>query len=274
MGTVAKALQEAQPESKTLCFEPWPGNKVFFDQIVGKDTSVELIQKAVADFNGKGSFYVPSMVEGNEKDWGHRRGYSSTGMLVPNKSLSESEGNISQDLSQIFEKTSLDDLSVKIRNSGKFVGTVDVTSIDFESKENIRFLKIDVQGGEGAVLRGAQKTVNKYGIDIMYVEYQGEEDVGEFLEKNNYVIFDTAYNAIPVTCDVSELPFRKGSTIINLSNGSSAVRGRLDNIPRTLSELPKYYADFRENFGYLWTDLVCVHESVISEFEKAINKLY
>ncbi|MEQ1670486.1 MAG: FkbM family methyltransferase, partial [Hyphomicrobium sp.] len=192
MGTVARQLQQASPSGRTICFEPWQGNLPYFREITEGISGISLVEKAVADFDGPGVFFVPSVVQGHERGWGKRPGYSSTGMLIP---AAEAAGK-----------------------PGEKVFNVDVCSLDSCVDERVRFLKIDVQGGEGAVLRGASKLIDRGLIDMMFVEFQGEEDVVEFAASHGYAIFDTEYNAIPVGVEPDKLGFRAGYHQLPLSN--------------------------------------------------------
>jgi hypothetical protein len=137
--------------------------------------------------------------------------------------------------------------------------------------EPVRFLKIDVQGGEGAVLRGAQSLVNRDLIDIIFIEFQGESDVVEFIEESGFSVFDIEYNAIAVGVSSQDLGFLPGYKDLPLSNGSIAVRGRIADIPRDTAELGKFMTEWRPKKGYLWTDLVLVRGGFVDEFHAALD---
>lgn len=247
MGTVAKQLQAASPQGRTMCFEPWKGNLPHFAQVTEGVAGITLVEKAVADFDGPGVFFVPSVVQGSEKGWQRRAGYSSTGMLIPQEEA--------------------------VGKPGEKVFSVDVSALDTLVDERVRFLKIDVQGGEGAVLRGARKLFDRGLIDMLFVEFQGEEDVVQFADEHGYVIFDIEYNAIPVGVQPAQLGFKPGYRELPLSNGSTAIRGQVAGLPRTSDGLAKFMTEWRPQKGYIWTDLVLVRSGFLDEFNAALDRL-
>ena len=248
MGWAAKHLHNASPQGKVICFEPWEKNIPYFHQNVGNNSQISLIEKAVSDFNGRGLFFVPSMVNGDEHGgWSKYPGYSSTGMLIPQKDSS----NISENC---FE--------------------VNVCSLDYVIDEQVRFMKIDVQGGEGAVLKGASRLIENNLIDMIFVEFQGEEDVIEFAENHDFHLFDIEYNAIPSATDFSELGFKDGYRELPLSNGDMAIRGSIAGLPRSGKALCKFMDDWRrEKVGHIWTDLLLVSNSFSTDFLSALDTL-
>lgn len=247
MGTVAKQMQQASPQGRTVCFEPWKGNIPYFHEITAGVGGITLVEKAVSDFDGPGVFFVPSVVQGHEKGWGKRPGYSSTGMLIP---AAEAAGK-----------------------PGEKVFTVDVCSIDRVVDERVRLMKIDVQGGEGAVLRGARKLIDRGLVDMLFVEFQGEEDVIAFANAHDYAIFDIEYNAIPVGVKPENLGFRLGYRELPLSNGSTAIRGEIDGLPRDPQQLAEFMTAWRPLKGYIWTDLVLVRRGFLDEFNAGLDRL-
>lgn len=76
----------------------------------------------------------------------------------------------------------------------------------FKNTENITFLKIDVEGMELDVLKGAQKLIQKY-KPLMYVEYykqhNGAQELREFLTSLGYSIYtlDINYICVPTEKD-------------------------------------------------------------------------
>ena len=247
MGTVAKQVQAACPEGRTICFEPWDGNMPYYQDMVGDVSNTTLIKKAVSDFNGPGVFFVPSVVKGDEAQWGNRPGYSSTGMLIPEAEAADKPGE------KIF--------------------AVDVCSLDSCVSEPVRFLKIDVQGGEGAVLRGAKNLIENNFVDMILVEFQGEEEVVNFVQTSGFSAYDIEYNAIPVGVDASELGFKAGAKPLPLSNGSTALRGRVEGIPRTMEDLGHFMREWRPQKGYIWTDMLLVRPDFVDELNAILDTL-
>lgn len=74
---------------------------------------------------------------------------------------------------------------------------VEIVTLDSEIDEPVRFLKIDVQGGELGVLKGAERLIAGPGIDLIHVEFNGAPGVLRFLRTHGYVLFDGPYMAWP-----------------------------------------------------------------------------
>ena len=68
--------------------------------------------------------------------------------------------------------------------------TVPITTLDIILKDRpVNFIKIDVEGFEKYVLRGAQKTIDRY-KPIFMVEVQADEvDIFNFFTDNNWLLF-------------------------------------------------------------------------------------
>jgi len=68
--------------------------------------------------------------------------------------------------------------------------TVPITTLDIILKDRpVDFIKIDVEGFEKYVLRGAQKTIDRY-KPILMVEVQADEvDIFNFFTDNNWLLF-------------------------------------------------------------------------------------
>jgi len=161
-------------ETRVIGFEPFPGNHPYFLQNTKTLANVELIPKAASSTTGYSSFRVLSTVQGNEKGWNQMQGYSSTGFLISgeeNKPTYSSDG---------FQELKVETIAI--------ADIID-THVDF--------MKIDVQGGEFEVLKGCQRIIQNHGIDVMYVEFDGDRRIIELLSTLGYSIFDTDYLVIP-----------------------------------------------------------------------------
>ena len=163
-GRTAVRMADASPNSNVCAYEPFEGNIPHFKKMVADRKNIKLIEKAVADFDGKGKLYVASTLKGTEKGWEGREGYSSSGMLV---SKSEPTYN-----------------DVKSAE-------VEVCSVDGTVAQHVRFMKVDVQGGEIDVLNGAKKAIRQHGIDVIFIEYEGDRRIIDFLLDEGYILFDS-----------------------------------------------------------------------------------
>ena len=239
-GVVARQLQIASPASRTECFEPWAGNLPHFKELIKGIRNINFHEKAVSNYDGRGSFYVDKIVQSDEKSWQNRIGFSSRGKLIPSTEAPK------YDVEKVFE--------------------VDVCRLDSLYDDRIRFLKVDAQGGEGDVIEGAERLINKRRVDMIFVKYFGASEIALFAEDNQYVIFDIEYNCIPVNKAADELGFQPGYRTMDLSNGSIFVRGTFSNLPRIPSALNDWMAEFREKNGHFWTNLLLVRKEMIDDF--------
>ena len=242
-GVTTQWIKEAgSDETRILGFEPFPGNHAYFLKNTESLSNVELVRKAASSETGTSSFRVLSTVQGNEQGWEEMMGYSSTGFLTKNSDDGPSyTGTGYQNLT--VEKVAISDL------------------ID----EHVDFVKIDVQGGELDVLKGCEPIIRKYGIDVMYVEFDGDRRIIEFLTSLGYSIFDTDYLLIPKRDDRSlldDIGFYDFK-ILNLSTGRKAYRAKLSLAD---GEYCDFYNSFRDNCGQIYTDLICVSEPFLGEF--------
>ena len=239
-GNMSLKMLEQSPDSKIMTFEPFPGNLPILTENLEAYTNVEIINKAVSDKTGKATFNVPSIASGDVKGVGNVKNYSSTGFL-----------------------------ETSACNTG-FAQSIEVETVILSKviKEHVRFLKIDVQGGEPAVLRGAHGLIDDFGIDMIFIEFIGQLEVLQFLLKRNYIIYDTIYMLIPI----NGLPEWDWVNHTTVTTGDKAVYGW----PNEINYEPEIYSKFmyqtRKNFGYVHTDLLTIHSSYIDKFEEALIK--
>ena len=134
-------------------FEPFPGNHRFFDP---EDTRITLHKFALGETPGAARFEVPSTVKEGTPGWEERVGYSSLGRL---KSWSPSE------------------LKRMGRNR---VVQVQVVRAD-DIVEHADFIKLDLQGGEFAALKGMKRLLAS--AKVVWVEFAGDLRVLDMLEE-------------------------------------------------------------------------------------------
>jgi len=183
------ALKFMREGSYSVGFEPFPGNWQFYERTLANKPA-KLIKAAVSDQVGEVSFYVGSTVP--DGGWESLSGYSSVGHIT--------ESGVTDPTKTIVSP---------------------VTTIDTHIDEPIRFMKIDVQGEELGVLRGATACFER-GIDLLHVEFSGEDDILDFLLDRDYVIFDHHYMSIPQV-DSPDLSMWDIDREVTLSTGARAL---------------------------------------------------
>lgn len=243
-GITRRLKQIGDDDTRVIGFEPFVGNHQYFVQNTQSFANVELVKKAAAATTGKSTFRVLSTVEGSEKGWEKYLGYSSTGYLVDEEASNE----------------------LRNRNPKMQELHVDTVAIDDLVDEHVDFLKIDVQGGEYGVLKGCERVITNHGIDVMYVEFDGDRRILEYLNSLEYTIFDTDYLLVVFKLDPEPLAAIGfyDFEILNLSVGRQAYRAKL-----SLSD--ENYCDFFKHFkaqklGYAFTDLICVSKPFLTTF--------
>jgi FkbM family methyltransferase len=234
--TVSKVLATS-PGSRVIAFEPFPGNLALLRARVGKRPNVTIIPKAVTNRTGGSMrFHVPNVRK--------RDGGSSTGLLVSQ--------------ADTRSRDAID---------------VDVTALSIEVKERVRFLKIDTQGGEPAVLRGAEALIERYGVDMMLVEFFGQKEIPWRLLKLGYVLFDSRMFIAPLNGAKLDPAAWVDLSPVGLSTGRGAYVGWPTNAPRDPMAYCKFMHDLRRNVGYVWTDLIAVHQHFMPTFLKAVAQV-
>jgi FkbM family methyltransferase len=234
-------LAKGSPASRVIAFEPFVGNHTFFHNTTKYFANVELVPKAVSDFVGVGRLFVHSTLKGTEKYWEGYEGYSSNGMLIP---VSDPR----------FHDSKASDISVCTVHS----------AVD----ERVRFMKIDVQGAEAAVIEGAQRTIKEHGIDVIYVEFEGEQPIIDVLLRNDYVLIDSGHYVYSQK-KPGWPPERVSSALepSTVSSGRAVHKGWIIDRPLPLTD----YLDWIRSPGQfsLYTDICAVHRDVFPEFMTA-----
>lgn len=234
-GSTSKKALRHSPGSTCHSFEPFEGNWPHFEQTVGQDKRITLHKKAVAQSAGRVPFYTKQVVQGSEGRWAKMPGYSSVG--------------------RILTKQDDERLSSSIQ--------VEACSIDeMFPTEVITFLKIDVQGGEENVLRGAEKALAEGRIGVIFIEFSGQRPVLNLL--SGFEIYDGEYLIIPNN-DLEPLKddwdlFRER----RLSTGRQACSGWPKKHPA--SNYLDWFRAERDRIGYLQSDLVCIRPDLVSRF--------
>jgi FkbM family methyltransferase len=256
-GVMTRQMLKNSPQSTVIAFEPFPGNHPHFEKAIGSDPRVTLLKAAVASESTPRKFFLGRAVSGSEKGWEALAGYSSGGFLVTDKD-ERAERSI----------------------------TVDTVGIDETIGERrVRFMKIDVQGGELDVLRSAKRAIAEKRIDLMVVEFTGDRNLLTHLFDCRMRLFDLEYTLIPRKprkrfswkallrgtrrADLSNWDVVGGGT---LSNGVQALRAWPRVGPRTPDEFRLFFDEERRRVGRFWTDLVAVAPHFAEDFMAAVSK--
>jgi len=232
-GTTRKMLA-ASPLSRVVSYEPFPGNIPFLHESCGKDDRVTIRNAAVGSMSGTASFSIAQTVDQSVKGWEDRVGYSSGGYLRR------------------------DDGDLRRQEI-----TVEVVKLDEDIQETPIFIKIDVQGGELDVLRGASGLIGT-GTPLIFCEYSGQKGILDFMVQHGYAIFDTEYLVVPRT-DTDTLEEWEPVKRINLSSGKEALVCWPKNRPSDLDSFQAFLAGQRPKRIAAQTDLICVHERSLQE---------
>lgn len=245
--------------TRVVAFEPFPGNHPFFlEATQGLGDRVRLVPKAVSDRVGTAEFTVPSIVHAGTVGWERFVGYSSVGFL--SRRRSRIHRALREMLSALRGRPPRGRLSVA------------TTTVDTEfPAEPIGFVKIDVQGAEPQVLRGAARALADRRIDLLYVEWSGDAEVVRALEEPGYAIYDSLYVAGPRDPDVAAFE-RIGFTHvadIHLSTGRTAFELAL---PAGALPPAQAIAEVRKrNLGWIQTDLIAVSPLMRERFAAAVG---
>lgn len=239
-GVVTKKMLSYSPLLRCLAIEPFNGNHPYLEKNCGNDLRVKIIKAALSDSNGVKKFKVGATVTGTENGWENYIGYSSGGKLV----CDESVGGVVD-----VEVARLDDIAEQIPF----------------------FIKIDVQGGELEVLKGAARLLMK-GVPYLYLEYAGQPALLEYIANHNYVMIDTEHLIVPRAID----DFIDDYVIVGmklLSSGRKAYVGHPLFCERDLVGYEKHFMNQRPGRIGVQTDILCVHDSVFSDFIKLRRQL-
>jgi FkbM family methyltransferase len=238
-GHYTRLVLSMSPESRVMAFEPFAGNFPHFEQNIKDDPRVKLVRKAVANTSGEVKFFVSSTVKGTEPGWEKMVGYSSLGRIV-------------------------DDAHPRAGDAPSMLAC----RLDDEVDEHVRFCKIDVQGGELGVFLGAERLIASHGVDVFFVEFNGEEEILQFLFSRGYIFFDSMY--LLVAKKRKPDPSCWGALCpVKLSTGVEAYNGWAKSSPRDFPGYCQWLLDQGRQIGGVWTDMVCVHRSFLPEFLRA-----
>ncbi len=243
--TALRMLPYLEDKGKIYAFEPFPGNFRFFDSLGNANsTRIRLIKKALYRDQCKKNFFVSSTVQ-PDQPWGKqgKEGYSSVGRLIDNQD--------------------------RANNKNKYF-IVDCIAADqaIRPQHKVDFIKLDLQGGELDALMGMNRIITE--PHFMWVEFSNQPGLLDFLYENGFIIFETIYlfKGQPLY-NLDE--FRVVGTT-ELSTGHTAWYG-FHQIPWG-PDFKDEFQLYRQKYGMIQTDIVCVHHTKYTNFIKIINSSF
>jgi len=250
IGFKTRAMLNANPSSRVVAFEPFPGNLESLESLAAQDSRVVMRPVAIAERTGTVKLFVAAVIK------------------RPGLALPLGSSNVGR-------------LRPRPWNRSEQVHAVPVARLDDEIREPVRFLKIDIQSSEFRALTGAARLFEDHGVDYLYVEFSGDWRVLRLLERRGYVIFDGAYFAWPERFAPRNW-FRRGDArhlpdgeIVRDFRLASGARGRIlwPRVPfRSFALYCAWFIAMRLFVSGLQTDLFCVHRSKLAAFAQAAAK--
>jgi FkbM family methyltransferase len=264
-GAMTRRMREAmRPEGRVFAFEPFPGNHPHFRATTAELTNVTLIGKAVADEIGTTELYVDSVVRGVEPGWSSAVGYSSVGYLPTGRLWPLRKGV------RALRRLLRDPAS--LLDGRKASLKVATTTLDGEfPHERVDFIKVDVQGAEARVLKGARRLLEERRVGLWYVEWSGDPVVVRLLEERGYALFDSTYvGNLPTGCqqDLEALGFEVIDRL-TLSIGQPAYEMIYRGATAQLDAVMKAF--HRAHRGWIQTDLIAVSPALESRFTSSVR---
>lgn len=243
-GKMTEKIRQASKMSRVICFEPFPGNWPYFEKRLEGVAGVVLHKNAVDEVASKQIFTIPATVNGSEKGWEDKAGYSSGGHL--SKRRSSAHENIE----------------------------VDCVRIDDVLRQHISFMKIDVQGTELSVIKSADSLIGHQLIDMIYCEYSGNAELVQYMHEHGYVVFDTDWLVVLThETELKKLPACTRQADVEMSNGKIGMEVDFHEIPRGLDAYNLFMKDVSKNTLAVQTDLLFVSRRFMGTFLNGLAKV-
>jgi len=169
IGQTLEAYKALFPEGKVHSFEPFPDSFRKLQQLASRFNRVQTHQLAMADKAGTSTLHVNSV-------------YHATNSLLPRPS---SGYRYYPEVAQLEETITVNTDTLDLFAQRSSLGSIDV-------------LKMDIQGGELAALRGAARLLEGQAVgaivtEVMFVpHYEGGalfHEIHEFLRERDYSLF-------------------------------------------------------------------------------------
>ncbi|WP_071515518.1 FkbM family methyltransferase [Geitlerinema sp. PCC 9228] len=234
-GLFSSKIFDINPATEVYAYEPFPGNWVYLENRLKKYEGAKICKRALSDKLETRKFYINSVVDSNNSSFAKNMlGYSSVGTFFGKSDRSQ----------QIID--------------------VECVPLDEEiQNRNVNFFKMDVQGAEPLVLKGASHALEQ-GIDMMFIEFSFQPKLMQILKDYKYVCFDTEYLLVSEAQD-TELLKSGFSNLkqVTLSNGVIARKAKYHGFHANLQS-----SDFRRKLkiNFLQTDLIAIHKYYLNKF--------
>jgi FkbM family methyltransferase len=170
VGDTAERYRELFPEAEIYCFEPYPQVFAQLSARYGQSPNLHLFKLALSEQTGTASFYTFSNPVANS--------------LLPK----------APDITEVVDAQHIQDKGV--------IPVETITLDEFcqrQKIDHIDILKFDIQGAELKALRGAESSLRKRKIGLIYLEvqfaslYTGQAwffDIAHYLIERGYELFD------------------------------------------------------------------------------------
>ncbi len=232
-GYVSKYLLNKSPMSHAIGFEPNPSNWPHIEKTLDA-ASATIVKAALADKPGSAQFFVG---KSEAQGWATSlSGYSSIGHIIDERVSRPADQTIS----------------------------VPVTTVDEHVHERILFFKIDVQGGELNVLKGASRAFDR-GVDLLYIEFDGEREMLDFLFERDYLVFDHQYLLVPQVKNGPDLSSWDIVKDITLSTGHNSHYGWPKEMPSDPGAYCNFFHSEAKKIGQVYTDIVAIRKDLADE---------
>lgn len=175
-GCSIKTLRRDFPKARIYSFEPSPKEFQQVKEVADHDGNAEAYQLALSDKPGEMEFHLHG-------------GPWTNSLLKMHKEAAKWVGPGDKHVEELF--------------SEKEAVQVPVTTVDLFCKKHqidrINLLKVDAQGADLQVLKGASQMISEGKIDVIYTEfntfphYEGQaafHEIFAYIHKHNYKVFD------------------------------------------------------------------------------------
>lgn len=236
VGGTTKKMRLTSPGSEVVAFEPNPANWPHFERRHGDDPMVKLEKAAVSDEPGVVRFAARHAISADDPRWAQYAGGSSIGRV-------QEDGEIE------IPAVRLDDV--------------------LGDREAL-FCKIDVQGFEPQVIRGAHRAIRDRRIKIFQVEFMTYREIFPMLE--GYACFDQEWSIIPRTAkanppDLAAWDLGEGRM---LSVGKMKYPGWPKVHPEGDTEaFMAFQLEQNARLGRCWVDLLFVAPDYLETYREA-----
>lgn len=257
-GAVTRRLASiCGPSCRVVAYEPFPTNFAMLTDNTSDLAGVDCRNYAVGASAGTATFFVGYRVQAHDRH-DDRIGFSATGQLPRSR------------IDWLKQAGKVLTARWRGRRGARILRVPTVTLDDEFRGETIDFLKVDVQGAEANVLRGARNLVDSGGVKVLYLEWFGDEEVLRLLPEREYSVYDTTYLGGSRRDDPTYFTERRFDVVrtVTLSTGRAAFemvytgdenRGALlrrANVP---------------GVRWLQTDLIVAHRSVETHLVEAVQ---